>query len=277
MHGVAVDRPALLERSARLETTDIDFASFADRPLGEETLRCLRYMHDVEGHTACYLRDVLVTRAHQDPDITAFLACWNYEEHWHGEALARVLTQHGETAGAKRLASVRRRRARREALRPMLFLFGSALTRHFLAVQMAWGAVNEWSTQTGYARLAARADHPVLTELLRRIMRQEGRHIDFYSAEAKRLLATSRRARGLTRHALSHLWTPVGSGVMAPTEVRFLIAYLFAGADGMAAAQRIDRQIDRLPGLSGLHLLERVVESSVACVASEKFQNLLSC
>jgi hypothetical protein len=261
---VGTDTATLLERSARLETKDIDFASFAERPLGAETLRCLRYMHDVEGHTACYLRDVLVTRAHRDPDVTAFLACWNYEEHWHGEAIARLLTEHGEVAGTKRLASVRQHRARREALRPLLFLLGSAVTKDLLAIQMAWGAVNEWSTQTGYGRLAARAGHPVLTELLKRIMRQEGRHIDFYSSEAKRLLSTSRRARHLTRLTLSHLWTPVGSSVMEPTEVRFLVAHLFGGADGMAAAQRIDRQIDRLPGLCGLHLLERVVRRSVA-------------
>jgi hypothetical protein len=81
----------LTRRSARLELDGIDFASFADRPLDADTLRCLRYMHDVENHTMCYLRDVLVTRAHRDPEVTAFLACWCYEEHWHGDALAQVL------------------------------------------------------------------------------------------------------------------------------------------------------------------------------------------
>ena len=74
--------------SAKLDTTDIDFSSFRDRPLAPDVLRCLRYMHDVEIHTVCYLRDVLVTQAHKDPDITAFLTMWNYEEHWHGEAIA---------------------------------------------------------------------------------------------------------------------------------------------------------------------------------------------
>ena len=38
---------------------------------------------------------------------------------------------------------------------------------------MTWGAINEWTAQAAYARLAARADHPVLTELLRRIMRTD--------------------------------------------------------------------------------------------------------
>ena len=56
--------------SARIEIEDIDFGSFRSRPLDAEALRCLRYMHDVESHTVCYLRDVLVTRAHRDPEIT---------------------------------------------------------------------------------------------------------------------------------------------------------------------------------------------------------------
>lgn len=57
-------------------------------------------MHDVEHHTSCYLRNLLNTRAHHDPDVTTFLTLWNFEEHWHGEALGRVLAAHGEAAGS---------------------------------------------------------------------------------------------------------------------------------------------------------------------------------
>ena len=59
-------------------------------------LRALRYMHDVESHTVCYLRDLLLTASHQDPRVTTFLTLWNYEEHFHGVALGRVLAAHGE-------------------------------------------------------------------------------------------------------------------------------------------------------------------------------------
>ena len=106
---MTTDIASLIQRSARLETDDIDFEAFRDRPLDPATLRCLRQMHDVEGHTACYLRDLLVTRAHRDPEVTAFLACWCYEEHWHGEAIAAVLRAHDETAGSARLAESRQR------------------------------------------------------------------------------------------------------------------------------------------------------------------------
>ncbi len=86
-------------------------------------------------------------------------------------------------------------------------------------------------------------------------MKQEGRHIDFYASEATRCLEASPRARKLTRWALQHRWSPVGSGVMPEPEVRHLVDFLFGGEDGATFADRIDRRIDRLPGLDGLSLI----------------------
>ena len=254
-----------LERATRLDTRGIDFEAFADHPLSPGALRCLGYMHDVEFHTVCYLRDLLVTPAHRDPEITSFLACWVYEELWHGDAIRRVLEASGRTGGAARIGPLRTGRRWQALAETMTHLVGSGLAGSaFIALHMAWGAVNEWSTQAAYARLAAVEGHPVLGELLRRIMRQEGRHIDFYAAEATRRLSTSATARQLTRHALVRLWRPVGSGVMPPGEVRFLVEFLFSGPDGRSAAERVDRQIDRLPGLSGLRLLAGEVDRLVA-------------
>jgi hypothetical protein len=250
------------QRTDRLRWDDLDLESFASSPLPAGALRCLRYMHDVEYHTVCYLRDLLVSPAHRDVDITSFLSFWVFEEFWHGEALAAVLSAHGEAAGQRRVARMRRQLGWAERLRPLTMMFGSALAgEDFVAVHMTWGAINEWTTQAGYSQLARRAHHSVLAELLRRIMRQEGRHIDFYASQAQRRLASSRRAQRLTRFALRHLWSPVGSGVMPRQETAHLASYLMSGPDGLAVAQRIDRRIDRLPGLSGLALLERSVTS----------------
>lgn len=256
------DLQSLIERSERLDLGGIDFDSFVDRPLDAGTLRCLRYMHDVESHTMCYLRDVLVTSAHADPEVTAFLACWSYEEHWHGEAIGRVLAAHAEEAGPSRVAAVRRSLPRRDKLRPLAYLAGSAVTNHMVTVHMAWGAVNEWTTQAGYVRLGHLAAHPVLAELLLRIAKQEGRHIDFYAGQARRRLEESRSARSITRWALRQFWEPVGSGVMPAKEVRFLVRHLLGDSAGREAADRIDRQVDRLPGMSGLRLVQRAVSSA---------------
>jgi rubrerythrin len=256
---VSTDTVTLVHRSARLAVDDIDFDAFRDQPLDADTLRCLRYMCDIEGHTICYLRELLATRVHRDPEITAFLATWSYEEYWHGEALSRVLEVHGQPSAPERAAELRSERKYRDGLRLLLFGAMSAATKHLAAVHMAWGAVNELTTQAGYARLSARAEHPQLSELLRRIMRQEGRHIDFYATQARNRLADSPAAQRLTRTALRRFWAPVGSGVMPEREVRFLGRHLFGDDDGLAAARRIDRQVDRLPGLSGLHLVEHAV------------------
>ncbi|MBA3655036.1 MAG: ferritin-like domain-containing protein [Actinobacteria bacterium] len=244
------------ERTERLRVDDIDFDAFRHDPLDADTLRCLRYMHDVEFHTVCYLRDLLLTPAHHDPEITSFLTFWNFEEFWHGEALGRVLDAHGEASGDVRIARVRQRLGWRDRVRPALTTLSSATVgRAFVAVHMTWGAINEWSTQAGYARVSARANHPVLTDLLSRIMKQEGRHIDFYGSEATKRLAESAKARKVTRFALKHFWAPVGTGVMPDVESRFLINHLLEGEDGRSIAERIDRRIDRLPGLAGLGLV----------------------
>jgi hypothetical protein len=243
-------------RAGRLDLGGIDFDDFRARPLPADALRSLRYMHDVEHHTVCYMRDLLLTPAHQDPEITAFLSCWVFEELWHGEALARVLEAHGEIAGTPRVAALRRGRRRREAVTTLSTLATAAFSgRAFVALHMAWGAINEWTTQAGYARLSEAAGHPTLRELLRRIMKQEGGHIDFYASEATRRLSESSRAQRLTRSMLTHLWRPVGSGVMPRREVTFLVDYLFSGEKGVQVLERIDRHVDRLPGLHDLHLL----------------------
>jgi hypothetical protein len=90
-------------------------------------------------------------------------------------------------------------------------------------------------------------------------MKQEGTHIDFYASEAARRLGDSPKAQKLTRLALSRWWRPVGSGVMPNKEVGFLVNYLFDGQKGREVLERIDRRVDRLPGQSDLHLLQRAV------------------
>lgn len=237
-----------------LDVADIDYDAFVAQPLDDDTLRCLRYMHDIEFHTTCYLRDLLVTSAHDDPEITAFLAMWSYEEYWHGNAIAQVLARHAEPFGRARIAATRQR-VGRERLKTVSLLASSMVTDHVATLSLAWGAVNEWTTQAGYLSLARTAGHPVLADLLRRIAKQEGRHIDFYQSQAARRLERSAGARRVTRYALARHWRPVGSGVMPAPDTCHLIGHLFGGGEGLATAERIDRRIASLPGMDGLTIV----------------------
>jgi hypothetical protein len=246
-------------RAGKLEYEDIDFDAFREQPLDEASLRSLRYMHDVEFHTVCYLRDLLVTRVHSDPEITTFMTMWNHEEFWHGEAIGQVLARHDEVHGLARVDQTRATLGWKDRLNPLVSMLGSALIKDFPAIHMTWGAVNEWVAQAGYSRLIARADHPVLSELLRRIMKQEGKHVDFYASQSTERLEGSKRAQFMTRQMLKRKWAPVGAGLMPDVEVRFLTSYLFSGPDGIEAARRVDTRIDRIPGLEGMHLVENAV------------------
>ncbi len=251
------------ERASRLHWDDLDFEAFAERPLDADALRCVRYMHDVEYHTICYLRDLLVTPAHADPEVTAFLSMWAFEELWHGEALGAVLAAHGIADGTAQLADLRTGLGWRDRVRPLLLGLGGWMAgRDVVAVEMAWGALNDSTTQAGYSLLGRKSGHPVLKELLGRIMRQEGRHLDFYTRQATRRLATSGRAQRLARASLRHLWKPVGSGIMATEETRFLLRYLMGDAGGRETARRLDARFDRIPGMGGLGLVTRAVTAA---------------
>ncbi|HEX8495995.1 MAG TPA: hypothetical protein VF661_02275 [Actinomycetales bacterium] len=257
----AIDQYA--RTAAPVRWDDLDLAgAFAAQPLSPGGLRCLRYMCDIESYTVCYLRDLLLTPSHNDPVITTFLTMWNYEEYWHGEVLADVLAAHGVTTGDDHLREVRERGGWRSKLDPIKqSLLSNIIGDDFIATHMTWGAVNEWSTHAGYASLMRIEQHPVLDELLRRIIKQETRHIAFYNGQARERLAGSRRAQRLTRFALQRTWAPVGSGVMPEEEVSFLLTYLMGGPEGRAEARRIDAKVDTLPGLGGLHLVERALDA----------------
>jgi hypothetical protein len=239
-------------RTAALDLTGIAWDDVARHPLPDDARRVLRYVQDVEAHTVADLRALLATRAVDDPDVATFLACWFYEETFHGRALARFLT----AAGDAPLGRPRLRLPLRERVGDALVRAVARAWPAFVAVHMTWGAINEATTLVAYERLATRAGHPVLRELIARIRRQEARHFGFYRAEAVRRLAEPRTAR-VARGLVDRFWAPVGSGVEPGAEVRFLAGYLFAGADGLAAARRVDDAIRRLPGFADVALLER--------------------
>lgn len=261
------DLDRYLRASRKLDLDGLDWAAVARHPLRVDEARCLAYMMDVESHTVVYLRDLLSTRAAREPDVTAFLSCWVYEELWHGEAFSRFLGEAGYRLGPDRLpvtagdaypsrgprnAWIRRAAARGGTMSHLAIMAASGLSRDFVAVHMTWGAVNELSTLTGYRRMIARTEHPVLADLLQRVVKDERRHFAFYRSQARLRLARSRRAQALTRWVMQHLWAPVGTGVRPQAETDFVVAELFGGEGGDVAVQEMDAIVQELPGLHGL-------------------------
>ena len=247
------DLDGYVARSRALDLSAIAWAEVPQHPVSPETLRTLRYMQDIESHTIVYLRSLLATRAIDDPAVATFLACWLYEETFHGIALARFLDAAGAPLGER--ATPRGQEPLGKRIEAAATAMVSKAWPDFCAVHMTWGAINELTTLTGYRRLAAVADHPVLSDLLERIILDESRHFFFYYRQAERRMRRATVAR-VVRLIVNRFWAPVGSGVQPDTELQFMARYLFDGDEGRAAARRVDETIRRLPGFAGIGLLE---------------------
>ena len=271
------DLDKYLRASKRVDLSTVEWARIREHPVTTAEARCLTYMMDIETHTVVFLRDLLATRASFDPEVTAFLSCWVYEELWHGEAFSRFLGEAGHRVAptfedvsgddpfptrVDRNQWVRQKFGTKGYVSHIGTLLGSALFRDFVAVHMTWGAVNELGTLTGYHRIIAKTEHPVLIQLLQAVIKDERRHFAFYRAQARMRLARSRQARTITRWALEHLWAPVGTGVRPQSETDFVIHSLFGDADGMVAVKEMESTLGELPGLEGSRFLTDALEGA---------------
>lgn len=144
-----------LVHSRKVDVSDLDFSTARRCPLTESEIRCLTCMMDVECHTIVFLKGILSTCAITDPETTAFLSCWAYEEFFHGRTLRQFLQAAGVEFSANRFAEIQHEATFREWLEGM----GAAilcLTRHFHAVYLTWGAISELTTLEAYGVLAGR-------------------------------------------------------------------------------------------------------------------------
>ena len=183
-------------------------------------------MQDIESHTIVYLRSLLATRAINEPDVAAFLACWVNEETFHGLALERFLAAAGHPIGSRPKPHGHENPAQ------WLEARGTALVSRL------------WPDFCA-----------VLAEMLERIQHDESRHFFFYYRQAEIRLRRPVVAR-VARVLVDRFWGPVGSGVQPRSELRFMAGYLFSDTEGVAAVRKVDETIRRLPGFATVQLLE---------------------
>ena len=195
-----------------------------------------------------------------DPILTAFLACWNYEELWHGENIARLLNLYGfEFDTQERIANVRANLGFQNSVSILSTMAGSWMLKDFSAVYLSIGAINELSTLTGYGALIRKSGHPVLKDLLSRIIKDERRHFAFYFNSSKEWLSGNPKAQKLDRWMLDRVWVPVGQGVKTQEEVDALAIYLFDDEQGEEELLELDAKIGKLPGLAGIKLMSKAL------------------
>jgi len=285
MQTVEFDLDRYIRTSDRVDLSEVAWDRVNDVPLTAAEVRCLLYMMDVETHTVIFLRDLLATQAAFDPDVTAFLSCWNFEELWHGEAFSRLLGEAGIRVAPDhervehdshypsrraRIHWIRRRLGTKGYISHLGTLLGSAITdRDFVAIHMTWGAVNELTTLHAYRRMIAKTSNEPLTQVLHAIIKQERRHFAFYRVQAKMRLADSPRARRMVRWSMDHLWAPVGTGVRPQEETDFVAAHLFTDAEGAVTLKEMDDTVAALPGLEGTRYLTEAAREAAARMGLE--------
>ena len=187
---------------------------------------------------------------------------WNFEEYWHGEVLDEVLEVHGVPTGPEHTMALRKRMGWRDRLAPIKqSVIANVIGNDFIATHMTWGAINEWCTHSGYSpvrgrRVAPGPDRDPAPD------RQAG-------DPAHRVLQPARPATGWPAPARpsgspGSRWTRSGASsarASCPSaRSSTCSSYLYGGPAGLAEARRIDAKIDALPGLDGLHLVERQLD-----------------
>jgi rubrerythrin len=259
MSAPTFDLPRYLQNSRRLEVEDLDWDAVSDHPITPEEVRALTYDMDIESNTIIYVRELLSTPAADDPEITSFLSCWAYEEFFHGYMIKRFLRACGVPVAENRLAEVVKGRSPGYRIQQVAQAIVSKLSgAKFIAVHMTWGAIHELTTLQGYQILSERTQHPVLRELLRRIVKDERRHFAFYYNQAKiRLLDPA--ARRLTSFLVHRYWDLVGSGEVPDAEVDFLVEYLLQDETSMSFVDYVHKTIQALPGMESWKGLDQVI------------------
>ncbi len=253
--------------SRKVDISDLDLSQAAHYPISDEEIRALTYMTDIESHTIVYLRAILNTCAIEDPQTTAFLSCWAYEEFFHGHTLRQFLNAVGVPISATRIAEVQKATSLLEWLKELGSSVLCRFSSHFHAAYLTYGAISELSTLEGYGVLARKTRNPILAEIVRRLAKDERRHFSFYYNKA-RLQLRSRNAQRLTNFIIRHFWLPVGGGVKPDSEVDWILSFILGDPQGADIARRIDETIGKLPGLAWFDRLSRSREEAMRQVTT---------
>jgi len=243
----------------------INWGDVRQHSFGEHLVPVLFYMRDVESLTDMYYRELRRTPTGRDPYISKFMARWGEEELVHGQLLDRFLNELGYSTDERWYERVRSSVGRfykvhTYAITTLTNLVG----KQFTGTHMIFGAINEMTTGQAYRRLIAKADHPVLTQILRAILREESLHTNFYSNVARLELERRPISQKLARFVIDHFWEPVGGSALGHDRSNYTIAQLFGDDEGRRVIDfAVSKRLSSFPGFSGVTAINKVAENSI--------------
>ncbi len=241
--------------------SNIPWHEIKNHQLDAKFVPVLLYMRDVEILTDMYYAELRRTPTGKDPVISKFMERWGQEELVHGQIIDRFLNEAGFETSKNWQTEVRQKVPRSYSFNTRIITTLTNLVgKQFTATHMTFGAINELSTGQGYRRLIELADNPVLTQILRAIMREESAHTQFYWSVAKLELRDSPFAQKLARFIVKNFWAPVGQGAKPVKESNYTIATLFKGEEGMDWIERnVSSRIQQLAGFEGLNTINEKI------------------
>ncbi len=255
---------------------DIPWESVKNHPFDRRFVPVLIYMRDIEILTDMYHRELLNTPTGKDKVIGTFMERWGIEEITHGELINRFLNEVGIDTGKSWKDDITRSVSRSyHFYARALTMMTNCVGRSFTAAHMAYGTINELSAAQSYRRLIELADHPVLTHILKAIIREESVHTHFYLSVARLELAKSDFARKIARFVVEKFWNPVGSGARPVDLTNYTIATLFGDDDGIEWIDRlVTQRVQTLPGFNGLSkVTDRIAEIGTSTKSKQLLQS----
>ena len=232
-------------------------------PLDQRFIPVLIYMRDIEILTDMYHRELRRTPTGKDKVIRKFMERWGIEEITHGELINRFLNEAGIVTPENWKEEITRSVSRYYHLYAgFLTTMTNCVGKSFTATHMAYGTINEMCAAQSYRRLIELADHPVLTHILKGIIREESVHTQFYLSVARLELKKSDFAQKIARFVIQRFWNPVGSGARPADLTDYTIAMLFGDQKGIEWIDRlVTRKVRTLPGFQGLtKVTDRIAE-----------------
>jgi hypothetical protein len=232
-----------------------------DHPLDSRLIPVLLYMRDVETLTDMYHRELLRTPTGKDPQISKFMERWGVEEVTHGEVLNRFINEAGYDTPSNWQLEVRHSVSSLYRAKEYLVTTLTNLVGHkFTAAHMTFGAIHEMEAAQGYRRLMALAEHPVLTQILQAIIREESAHNQFYWSVARLELQKSSFSRKLARFVVDQFWAPVGQGSLPKKRTAETIGVLFRDEGALSTLHKtVTERVQQLPGFDDINKMTLVI------------------
>lgn len=243
----------------------IPWEEVREHPLDDRLIPVLLYMRDIEILTDMYHQELLRTPTGKDPVISKFMERWGVEEITHGELINRFINEAGfETPTQWKEQIVQSVTSYYHFYARFLTTLTNCVGKSFTATHMTYGTINELSAAQSYRRLIEIADHPVLTSILKGIIREESVHTHFYLNVARLELQKSHFSKRIARFVIDKFWNPVGSGARSQVLTDYTVATLFGDAEGIEWIDRlVTKKVAVLPGFEGMtKVTDRIAQVS---------------